>query len=111
MTTQPGIFSLGTPEHCYLELDLEPGRSADDLVRGVAGLTGPLSSVGGVNVVVGFRPELWAEVSPADAPADADRPTAPALPRHPRRPRPPLKRQPVTNTHSLLPSGSRKYAP
>lgn len=70
-TTQPGIFALGTPEHCYLELDLEAGATADQLVRGVAGLTGPLSSTGGVNLVVGFRPELWAEVSPADAPADA----------------------------------------
>jgi putative iron-dependent peroxidase len=37
----------------------------------VAGLTGPLSTTGGVNVVVGFRPELWASVAPADAPADA----------------------------------------
>jgi len=71
VTTQPGIFALGTPEHCYLELDLEPGRTAEELVRGVAGLTGPLSSTGGVNVVVGFRPELWASVAPGDAPADA----------------------------------------
>jgi porphyrinogen peroxidase len=71
VTTQPGILALGTPEHCYLELDLEPGRTAEDLVRGVAGLTGPLSSTGGVNLVVGFRPELWASVAPADAPADA----------------------------------------
>ena len=71
MITQPGIFALGTPEHCYLELDLEPERSGEDLVRAVASLTGPLSSTGGVNVVVGFRPELWAEVAPDDAPADA----------------------------------------
>ena len=70
-TTQPGIFALGTPEHCYLELDLESGARPGDLVRAVAGLTGPLSSTGGVNLVVGFRPELWAEVAPADAPADA----------------------------------------
>ena len=70
-TTQPGIFALGTPEHCYLELDLEAGATAEQLVRGVAGLSGPLSSTGGVNLVVGFRPELWAGVSPADAPADA----------------------------------------
>ena len=71
MTAQPGIFALGTPEHCYLELDLEPERSGADLVRAVAGLTGPLSSTGGVNVVVGFRPELWATIAPDDAPADA----------------------------------------
>ena len=70
MTTQPGILALGTPEHCYLELDLAPGATAEELVRGIAGLTGPLSSTGGVNLVVGFRPELWAAVSPGDAPAD-----------------------------------------
>jgi len=69
--SQPGIYALGTPEHCYLELDLEPGRTAEELVRGVAGLTGPLSSTGGVNLVVGFRPELWASVAPADSPSDA----------------------------------------
>jgi porphyrinogen peroxidase len=37
VATQPGISALGTPEHRHLELDLEPGRSAEDLVRGVAG--------------------------------------------------------------------------
>jgi porphyrinogen peroxidase len=72
VTTQPGIFALGTPEHCYLELDLEPGRTAEELVRGGAGLTGPLSSTGGVNLVVGFRPELWAGW-PVSATASATR--------------------------------------
>lgn len=71
MTAQTGIFALGTPEHCYLELDLVPGAGPEDLVRGVAGLTDPLSTTGGVNMVAGFRPELWAQVAPADAPADA----------------------------------------
>jgi putative iron-dependent peroxidase len=71
VTTQPGIFALGTPEHCYLELGLGPGTAPDSLVRAVAGLTGPLSTTGGVNLVVGFRPELWAEVAPGEAPADA----------------------------------------
>ena len=70
-TPQPGISALGTPEHCYLELDLEPGATAGQLVRRVAGLTGPLSATGGVSLVVGIRPELWAEVAPGDAPADA----------------------------------------
>jgi putative iron-dependent peroxidase len=70
VTTQPGIFALGTPEHGYPELDLEPGRPAEGLVRGVAGLTGPLSSTGGVNLVVGFRPELRASVAPGDAPVE-----------------------------------------
>jgi porphyrinogen peroxidase len=71
VTPQPGIFALGTPEHCYLELDLRPGTAAEDVVREVAGLAGPLSTTGGVNVVVGFRPELWAELAPRDAPEGA----------------------------------------
>jgi putative iron-dependent peroxidase len=71
VTSQTGIFALGTPEHCYLELDLVEGARPADLVRGVAGLTGPLSTTGGVNLVVGFRPELWAQVAPGEAPEDA----------------------------------------
>jgi putative iron-dependent peroxidase len=71
VTPQTGIFALGTPEHCYLELDLEPAARSADLVRAVAALTGPLSTTGGVNLVVGFRPELWAEVAPGQAPPDA----------------------------------------
>jgi putative iron-dependent peroxidase len=71
VTPQPGIFALGTPEHCYLELDLRPGTAVEDMVREVAGLAGPLSTTGGVNVVVGFRPELWAQLVSGRAPEDA----------------------------------------
>src|SRR5947209_16377133 len=71
VTAQPGIFALGTPEHCYLELDLAPGAAPVDLVRALAGLTEPLSTVGGVNCVVGVRPSLWRTVAPSDTPADA----------------------------------------
>ncbi|MBL7497846.1 Dyp-type peroxidase [Frankia nepalensis] len=67
--TQPGIFALGTPEHSYLELDLVDGASAVDLVKAVAGLAGPLSTGGGVNLVAGFRPELWARIRPDGLPA------------------------------------------
>jgi putative iron-dependent peroxidase len=71
VTAQPGIFALGTPEHCYLELDLAPDAAPGDLVRALAGLTEPLSTVGGVNLVVGFRAGLWREMAPDDTPADA----------------------------------------
>ncbi|SEP07066.1 putative iron-dependent peroxidase [Trujillonella endophytica] len=71
VTPQTGIFALGTPEHCYLEFDLVPGVAPEELVRAVAGLTEPLSTVGGVNLVVGFRPELWEQVAPGEGPADA----------------------------------------
>jgi putative iron-dependent peroxidase len=63
VSAQPGIFALGTPEHGYLEFDLRPGARAVDLVTAAAGLVGPLSTTGGVNLVVGLRPELWADVA------------------------------------------------
>lgn len=77
MQPQPGIFSLGNPEHCFIELDLradagaggtgpQPGAGAA-LVTALAALAGPETSVGGLSVVVGFRPELWAEVAPEAA--------------------------------------------
>jgi len=67
---QSGVFALGTPSHAYLELDVvDPGRS-HDLVRLVAALREPRTTMGGVNLVAGFRPELWREVVPNDAPAD-----------------------------------------
>jgi porphyrinogen peroxidase len=72
VNAQPGIFALGTPEHGYLEFDLAPDTEPIDLVQAAAGLVGPLSTTGGVNLVVGFRPELWAEVAEAaDVPASA----------------------------------------
>jgi putative iron-dependent peroxidase len=72
VNAQPGIFALGTPEHGYLEFDLSHDAEPVDLVRAAAGLVDPLSTTGGVNLVVGFRPELWAEVAdPADVPASA----------------------------------------
>ncbi|HVU90692.1 MAG TPA: Dyp-type peroxidase [Jatrophihabitans sp.] len=71
MTTQPGVFALGTPEHCYLELDLSSGRSPVELVTRLAGLAEPLSTTGGVNVVLGFRPTLWRGVVPDGTPSDA----------------------------------------
>ena len=63
MNAQHGIYALGTPEHCFLELDLVDGVDPIELVRAAAGLTGPPSTIGGVNVVVGFRPQLWEQVT------------------------------------------------
>jgi porphyrinogen peroxidase len=58
---QSGIFALGTASHAYLEL-----RATDmpELVPAVAALREPRTTMGGVNLVAGFRPELW----PGDAP-------------------------------------------
>jgi porphyrinogen peroxidase len=67
-TPQGGIFALGTASHAYLEFDAVPGRAAD-LVSAIAALREPRTTMGGVNLVVGFRPSLWAEVVPGDAQA------------------------------------------
>jgi putative iron-dependent peroxidase len=71
MRPQPGIFALGTTEHCYLELDLT--GAVPDLLGRLAGLTVGFSTTGGVNVVVGLRPGLWAQAAePADVLPGAD---------------------------------------
>ena len=62
MTPQPGIFALGTAAQCFLEFDRNDGVSTLALVTAFVDLDEPGASVGGVNLVVGFRPELWAEV-------------------------------------------------
>ncbi len=62
---QPGIFALGIPEHCYVEFDLLPEADPLELVRRLAALSGPETTVGGLSVVVGFRPELWAQLDPS----------------------------------------------
>jgi porphyrinogen peroxidase len=66
-TPQSGIFALGTNSHAYLELDGAVG--AEQLVRAIASLREPRTTMGGVNLVAGFRPELWREAVPGDAPA------------------------------------------
>ena len=62
-TPQTGIFALGTMSHAYLELDLHPAADPAELVRLVASLREPRTTIGGVNLVAGFRPELWGSVA------------------------------------------------
>ena len=66
---QGGIFALGTASHAYLEFDAVSGRESD-LVTVLAALREPRTTMGGVNLVLGFRPRLWAEAVPDDAPAN-----------------------------------------
>jgi len=68
-TPQSGIFALGTASHAYLELDARQGGTTRELVRAVASLREPRTTMGGVNLVAGFRPELWRELLPDDAPS------------------------------------------
>lgn len=67
MRAQPGIFALGNPEHCFVELDLQAGATFEGLVSTLAALSGPETTISGVNFVVGFRPELWRSVAPGAA--------------------------------------------
>src|SRR5438309_7020922 len=68
-TSQSGIFALGTASHAYLEFDARGREAAPELVNVVASLREPRTTMGGVNLVAGFRPELWREAAPDDAPA------------------------------------------
>lgn len=69
-TAQYGIFTLGNPAHAFLEFDVLEGKTPADIFSAVKGFSEPRTTGGGVNLVVGFRPELWREISPDDAPAD-----------------------------------------
>jgi putative iron-dependent peroxidase len=65
---QTGIFALGTVSQAYLEFDIAPGASGAQAVNTVASLREPRTTIGGVNLVAGFRPELWAHIAPDAAP-------------------------------------------
>ena len=68
-TPQTGIFALGDAAHIYLEFSLTAGTAAEALVAGVVAIHEPRTTVGGVNAVIGFRPELWRSVAPDETPA------------------------------------------
>jgi porphyrinogen peroxidase len=71
-TPQGGIFALGTAAHAYLEFDLDDGRAGRDLVAAISSLREPRTTMGGVNLVAGFRPELSRESAPDDVPAEVE---------------------------------------
>ena len=66
---QSGIFALGTSSHAYLEFDLLDQKNGPLLVHVISSLREPRTTIGRINLVVGFRPELWAKVFPLDTPA------------------------------------------
>ena len=68
-TPQAGIFALGTASHAYLEFNVRDARRGAELVAAISALREPRTTIGGVNLVVGFRPELWNQVAPNHAPA------------------------------------------
>jgi putative iron-dependent peroxidase len=69
---QAGIFALGTAAHAYLEFDVSVGGSGGDLVETISSFREPRTTMGGVNLVAGFRPELWREAAPDEAPAEVE---------------------------------------
>jgi porphyrinogen peroxidase len=71
-TPQSGIFALGTASHAYLQFDLRDRGTGRELVSAVASLREPRTTIGGVNLVAGFRPELWRELMPDDTPANVE---------------------------------------
>jgi putative iron-dependent peroxidase len=71
-TPQGGLFALGTASHAYLEFDVRDGRNGADLAAAVSSLREPRTTMGGVNLVAGFRPELWRKAVPDDAPAQME---------------------------------------
>jgi len=66
---QSGIFALGTSSHAYIEFDLLNKKKGAQLVRALSSMREPRTTIGGINLVIGFRPELWSKVSPDAAPA------------------------------------------
>jgi putative iron-dependent peroxidase len=69
-TPQAGIFALGTASHAYLEFDVLNEAGGEKLVAAISALREPRTTIGGVNLVVGFRPELWNKVAPDHVSAD-----------------------------------------
>lgn len=65
---QTGIFSIGDGAQGHFELDLQPGVEPQALGPALAALRETRSTVSGVNVVAGFRPELWQAIAPSHAP-------------------------------------------
>lgn len=64
---QVGIFSLGENAQAHFELDLRSPEHAKELARALLALERPRSTVSGVNLVIGFRPSLWAQIAPEKA--------------------------------------------
>jgi putative iron-dependent peroxidase len=71
-TPQAGIFALGTSSHAYLEFDLPDGKKREEFASAISRIREPRTTTGGVNFVIGFRPELWRDIVADDAPAGVE---------------------------------------
>jgi porphyrinogen peroxidase len=68
-TPQAGIFALGTSSHAHLEFDLLDAKRSKEFASALASIREPRTTTGGVNFVIGLRPELWRDIAADDAPA------------------------------------------
>ena len=66
---QSGIFALGDAAHGFFEFTLKDGADPKRLATALADLRVPHTTVGGVNMVVGYRPGLWRAIEPDGIPA------------------------------------------
>ncbi len=71
-TPQAGIFALGTSSHSYLEFNLADTKQRKEFAATISAIREPRTTTGGVNFVIGFRPELWRDIVPDDAPPDVE---------------------------------------
>ncbi|MGA7108120.1 MAG: Dyp-type peroxidase [Terracidiphilus sp.] len=71
-TPQAGIFALGTSSHAYLEFDLVDAKKAKEFASTISSIREPRTTTGGVNFVIGFRPELLRALVPGDIPPDVE---------------------------------------
>jgi putative iron-dependent peroxidase len=71
-TPQAGIFALGTSSHAYLEFDILDAAKRKEFASTISAIREPRTTTGGVNFVIGFRPELWRDIVPGDIPAGVE---------------------------------------
>ncbi len=69
MSHKVGSSPWGLGSHSYLEFDLLEHADPLILVQVMANLGESRMTTGGVNLVVGFKPSLWARVAPGEMPA------------------------------------------
>jgi porphyrinogen peroxidase len=69
-TPQAGIFALGTSSHAYLEFDVLDAKEQHAFAAAISAIREPRTTTGGVNFVIGFRPELYRGLDPGDIPPD-----------------------------------------
>jgi putative iron-dependent peroxidase len=67
-TAQAGIFAVGTSAQAWVEFDRRRGTPMRALAAAVASLREPRTTMAGVNLVTGFRPELWRTLVPRETP-------------------------------------------